>query len=104
MANVISGQITVATAGTAVAGPTTGRAVVYCFSAAGGNTGTYVYIGNDGADDVAVTTGIGLGKTDYIYVAVAKNLGQLYFDVATNGDKIDYIRVSEKTPFFAGAI
>ena len=95
MTNLISGLVTVATAGTAVVGTSTDIVPGwYAFSASAANTGTYVYIGNDGADDVAATTGFSLGKTDIVYLYISDNLAEIYFDVDTSGDTIDFIRVA----------
>lgn len=86
----LSGQITVATAGTAVSGPLTGPGW-FLLQPNPGNSGAEVYVGNDGANDVASTTGFTMqtGEKCYVYAA---NLNQVYFDVATNGDKVDWLK------------
>ena len=88
----ISGVITVTTAGTAVAGPST-SAGTFQLVASGANTGTYCYVGNDGNDDVAAANGYELSKTGSPLVISVSNLNQVYFDSDTNGDKIAWIRV-----------
>ena len=102
MANLTSGVINVTTAGTAVAGPGTTSPGWYAFTAHGGNSGTYVYIGNDGADDVASTTGFKLDVDDILYLHVSEDLAHLYFDVDTSGDDVCYIKVAG--PAFGAAI
>lgn len=95
MATAISGIITVTTAGTAVAGPATGPGT-FQIIANPANSGTYMYIGNDGADDVASTNGYPLSKANTFGVTVTVGLNGLqdyYFDTDTNGDDCFYLRV-----------
>lgn len=93
MANqLISGQTTVAAAGTAVAlhATATGRAVVV--RALAGNAGK-VFVGNDGVGDVTSANGFELSageQTPPILLADGK-LSSLYVDAATNGDKVCWI-------------
>lgn len=86
MANVLSGQITIATAGAAQRGPVTAYARAIIVKALADNAGTG-YMGNDGENDVTSSNGApydpGEGVT--LYGAMA-NLAAWYFDVATNGD------------------
>ena len=92
MATARSGQITVTTAGTAVVGPNTGPGT-FVLKPVSANSGTYMYVGNDGSDDVASGTGFDLKKDlDKIMLTVS-NLNQWYFDTDTNGDKMSYIKV-----------
>lgn len=88
----ISGQITVTTAGTAEAGPSTGPGV-FALKYVPGNTGTSVYFGNDGSDDVTSGNGFPLGSGETIIVHVT-DLDQVYFDVDTSGDKIAWALLS----------
>ena len=89
MANeVLSGQITVTTAGTAVQGDDV-PGYGFFIQALSGNTGL-VYVGNDGAGDVTSANGLEMQAGDTIYVEVP-NLNMLYFDAATNGDKFSYL-------------
>lgn len=90
----ISGVITVTTAGTAVAGPNVGPGV-YLLKPDPANTGDYVYIGDDGTGDVSATTGLKLAKADGPIQIAVRSLTNLYFDVATSGDKITYLRVAD---------
>jgi len=90
-----SGQITVTTAGTAVQG-TSIPGPEFVITAHPGNTGV-VYVGNDGAGDVAATNGFPLGSVGAtpseiaVYVRAA-NLNELWFDAASNGDKVCWLK------------
>ena len=91
MANALmSGQITVTTAGTAVVG-TTVNGKHFVIRALAGNTGV-VYLGNDGAGDVTSANGHELSAGDSVPIYVA-NLNEVYFDAATSGDKFSWLRV-----------
>jgi hypothetical protein len=87
---LISGQATVTTAGTAVQGSDVDLPNGVYVKALAGNTGV-VYVGNDGAGDVSATTGFQLSQSDVILIPVA-NLKDLWFDSATNGDKLCWIK------------
>ena len=82
---VISGQITVATAGTAVQGPNIPLDNGAWVKALPGNTGNVAY-GNDGADDVTMLNGYVLAAGDPDLAQVT-NLNELWFDSAEDGDK-----------------
>jgi hypothetical protein len=91
----LSGIITVTTAGTAVAGPDTG-AGTFRVIANPANSGTYMYVGNDGADDVTNANGYPLAKTNTvgIFITTGPNgLQGYYFDSDTNGDDCFWLRV-----------
>jgi hypothetical protein len=88
----MSGQITVTTAGTAVAGPDAGPGEVL-IQPNPGNSGSYVYVGNNGSDDVASDTGFTLAVGEKAVITV-KNLNAIYFDADANGDKVDWLLVS----------
>lgn len=94
MANQISGQITVTTAGTAVAGTASIEPGMFEFSPVPGNTGTYCYAGNDGNDDVSSSTGYAIQKGGTPLVMAVDDMSQVYFDSDTNGDKIQWIRIA----------
>lgn len=88
--SAISGKKTVTAAGTAVAlgsgqvhGPLTVKALV-------ANTG-YIYIGNDGAGDVASTNGFELAAGDVIIFNHVSNLSSLIIDSSVNGEGVSYI-------------
>jgi len=96
MATAVSGFITIATAGTALAGPASG-AGTFALIANPANTGTYCYVGNDGADDVAATNGYPLSKTlgnQVVVVVGPGGLAEYRFDSDTNGDDIIYLRIA----------
>jgi len=91
--SLLSGQITVTTAGTAVAGPDVDIVNAVLIRGLTGNTGL-VYVGNDGAGDVTSANGFELDSgedTIELSSAVVTNLSQLYFDAATSGDKLCWI-------------
>jgi len=86
-----SGQVTVASAGTAVQAGTDTAQRLYFFCADPGNTGN-IYIGNDGSDDVSSTTGLVLSNLSPMF-AMECALSELYVDAATNGDKLTWLLV-----------
>ena len=91
---ILSGQISVTTAGTAVAFTTSSAAGLYEIKPLGGNTGTYIYVGNDGAGDVTSSNGYQLKKgLDSILVSVT-DLAQLFLDADTDGDGACWHRVA----------
>lgn len=90
MANdVMSGVITVTTAGTAVQG-TSVAGEGFFIRALKANTGI-IYVGNDGNGDVASTNGYELSAGDQIYVD-APNLALLWFDASVNGEKACWLK------------
>lgn len=96
----ISGQITVTTAGTAVAGPTTPLGVLFMLQAHPDNTGV-IYVGNDGQDDVSSSTGFPLkpGEPPIIVDAKALSDGSLkhiYFDATVSGEKCCFMLLDGK--------
>jgi len=85
-----SGQITVATAGTAVAGPSAPSGQLFAFKAHPDNTDT-VWVGNDGANDLTSSNGFPLDPGEGIVVkmlTVDSPLAELYFDADVSGEKI----------------
>ena len=82
--------VTVETAGTAVQGPSTGPGV-FLIGTDPANTG-YIYIGNDGEDDVASTTGHKLSADKQTIVTVS-NMNEIWFDASVNGEKATILRV-----------
>ncbi len=88
-----SGQITVTTAGTAVQGDDE-QITLVLIRALSDNTGL-VYVGNDGANDVTAANGYELSGGDQIMVEGRDhggNLQNLWFDSATNGDKLCWLK------------
>jgi hypothetical protein len=88
----LSGQITVTTAGTAVQGSAV-KGTLFQIQALPGNTGV-TYFGNDGADDVSATTGFPLPSAGPGVVLEIGDLSDLWFDAATSGDKVAWIRLA----------
>jgi hypothetical protein len=84
-----SGQITVTTAGTAVQGPATGGLFV-AVKALVGNAGN-VYVGNDASGDVTSANGFELAPGEG--VVVRKSLEAFWFDSATDGDKLSWLKL-----------
>ena len=83
--SAISGQKTVAAAGTAEA---LGSQLIQCplmVKALETNTG-YLYVGNDGAGDVTSANGIPLSAGDVIVFDHVANLANIILDVSVNGE------------------
>jgi hypothetical protein len=88
--SAISGQKTVAAAGTAEAlgsGQVHGEVMVKALL---GNAGT-VYIGNDGAGDVTSANGLELAAGDAVIFDNVANLADLVLDVSANGEGVSWI-------------
>ena len=83
---VITGQITVTTAGTAVQGPDVSLSNGVWVMAHSSNTGLVGY-GNTGANTVSMTTGVVLDKSQVGPIIQISNLNQLWFNAAISGDK-----------------
>ena len=88
----LSGQITVATAGTAVQGPDV-RGRHFAIVAHPSNTNP-VFLGNDGSEDVSSTTGFALAAKEPHISLIIANLKHLWFDVTTNGEKLCWIKLN----------
>ena len=81
-----TGLIDIATIGAAVQGPSTPSAQNASFTLVAHPANTLnIYVGNDGSDDVSVTTGVALAPGDQLKVNV-KNLSELWFDTQTDGN------------------
>lgn len=87
----VSGLITVTTAGAAVRGPSTSGAAAVAVKAHPDNSDT-VWIGNDGAGDVASTNGFPLDPGEG--VVVAGDLENYYFDADVSGEKLCWLVVT----------
>lgn len=85
-----SGVITIATAGTAQAGPAT-AGISVAVKAHPDNSDT-VWIGNDGAGDVANTNGFPLNPGEG--VVLSGNLSQFYFDADVSGEKLCWLVIA----------
>lgn len=90
---LLSGVITVTTAGTAVQGPDS-LPGTYVIRPDPANVGQFVYVGNDGEDDVSATTGLKMGYGSLATI-VTPNLNLYYFDADVDGDKLTWVRESE---------
>ena len=90
-----SGQITVTTAGTEIRGSTTEKGKTFLIAPHPGNTGAYIWLGNDEAASPAVssTTGFPVLAGQAVEIQVVDSLGELWFDVQTNGDKVCWLKV-----------
>ena len=87
MSQKLSWQVTVTTAGTAVkasTNPTPGGDFI--IKADPDNTGS-IYVGNDGADDVASTTGFQLTAGDQVVMKLS-SLHKLWVDSSVSGEKV----------------
>ena len=85
-----SGQMTVTTAGTALAlgeGLVGGALMVKALI---GNAGQ-VYVGNDGAGDVTSANGIELASGDVVIFDTVSNLSALIVDSDNNGEGVSWI-------------
>jgi len=94
MAEKLTGQITVETAGTAVQGPSTTPWEQFLLVAHPDNTGNIAY-GNDGSDDVTMSNGIVLkpGATGVLYFNGNDNaLDKIWVDADNDGDVLCWIR------------
>lgn len=86
----LSGIITITTAGTAVQGPATPAGQPVAVKAHPDNSDT-VWVGNDGAGDVANTNGFPLNPGEG--VVLQGNLARYYFDADVNGEKLCWLVV-----------
>jgi hypothetical protein len=89
---LLSGEKTVAAAGTAEAlAPASQRVKSVVIIAKGGNTNR-VYIGGP---DVASTTNDGLGAGEWVTIEAAGwlDLADIYLDVGVNGEGVDFYAV-----------
>lgn len=91
MAAAKSGLITVTTAGDAVRGPATTGAAAVAVKAHPNNTDT-VWIGNDGANDMAATNGFPLDPGEG--VVLPGDLENYYFDADVSGEKLCWLVVT----------
>lgn len=86
-----SGVITVTSAGTAVQGPSVSGAAAVAVKAHPDNSDT-VWVGNDGAGDVAATNGFPLNPGEG--VVVPGDLENYWFDADVSGEKLCWLVVS----------
>lgn len=86
----LSGQIIIATPGTAEQGPHV-EGHYFALKAHPANVGT-VWLGNDGNDDVSSSSGFPLDPGEGVEV-FARTLAALYFEADNSGDKVCWVRV-----------
>ena len=93
---VLSGVITVTTAGTAVPGPDAApwqsveKGGGFLLSAPLANTGL-IFVGNDGTGDVASTNGYELKAGAQTFIACS-NLNEVWFDSSVSGEKVTWLK------------
>lgn len=83
--SLISGIITVPTAGTAIQG-TDIKGCEFFIKALPTNTG-YIYIGNNGQNNVESVSGYWLSAGENTYIKIS-NLKHVYFNSSVSGDKV----------------
>jgi hypothetical protein len=88
--NIYSGQITVATAGTAVQGPDVPFVAGIAVKAHPDNADT-VWVGNNGSNTVSSANGFPLNPGEG--VVLAGNLNQYWFNADVSGEKICWLTV-----------
>lgn len=92
----LSGLITVTTAGTAVQGPDVAAwhpaesGGGFFITALNANTGL-IYVGNDGAGDVASTNGHEVKAGNQTFVT-CNNLNEVWFDASVSGEKCSWLK------------
>ena len=90
----LSGQVNVTTNGTAVQGPDI-KGKMFALQAHPSNSDV-AWVGNDGANDVSSANGFPLNAVGPgIVLVVDSSLNELWFDAATNGDDICWIRLTK---------
>jgi hypothetical protein len=91
--SAISGQKTIATAGTALV---LGSQMIHgplMLKALDANTG-YVYIGNDGAGDVTNANGLEMAAGDVVVFDHVGSLASIIVDVSVNGEKVAWLMLN----------
>lgn len=91
--SAISGQKAVAAAGTALALGTQTIHGPLMVKALDANT-SYIYIGNDGAGDVASTNGLELAPGDAVVFDHVGSLTSLFVDCAVNGEGVAWLQLN----------
>ena len=87
---ILSGQKTIATAGTALALGSQVINVPLMIKALDTNTGI-VAVGNDGAGDVTVSNGMRLEAGDVIIFEFVGDLANIIVDVSVNGEGVAWL-------------
>jgi hypothetical protein len=98
---LLSGQIDVPTAGTAVQGPSSPSGKIFAIKAHPDNADT-VWVGNDGADDITASNSFPLNAGEGVTIDVEElakqfttspSLAVLWFDADSNGDDICWLKI-----------
>ena len=89
----LSGQKTIATAGTALALGSQVINVPLMIKALDTNTGI-VAVGNDGAGDVTVSNGMRLAASDAIIMEFVGDLANIFVDSAVNGEGVAWLALN----------
>jgi hypothetical protein len=92
MSNIISGQKTVTSAGTAVTLGSQQINGTIRIKALDTNSGI-VAVGNDGADDVTVSNGYRMAANEDTVISVG-NLAEVYLDSAVNGEGVSWLKLN----------
>ena len=91
MSAILSGQITVTTAGTAVQGTDTITGGDFILKAHPDNSDT-IWVGNDGAEDITASNGFPMSPGESLIINTP-NLSKYWFDADSSGDKVCWIRL-----------
>ena len=89
----ISGQKTVASAGTAEALaslPINGPLIVKALD----TNPNPVAIGNDGSNDITLSNGLRLSAGEEVYLGYVGNLASIYLDSTTNGEGVSWLSLN----------
>ena len=89
----LSGKKTVTTAGTAVPLGSQQVNAALMVKALAANTGL-IYLGNDGAGDVASTNGLELSAKESVVFELVSNLANIMLDSAVNGEGVTWLNLS----------
>ncbi len=89
---ILSGQKTVAAAGTAEQLGTTQIDYALLVKALDTNTGI-VALGNDGADDVSLSNGFRLAAGEALIFDHVDNLAAIYVDAEVNGEGVSWLKL-----------
>jgi hypothetical protein len=87
---ILSAQVTVTTAGTAIALGTQQIDGMICIKALDTNTGV-IAIGNDGSNDVTVSNGLRLLPGELIILEHVANLASLIIDASVDGEGVSWL-------------
>lgn len=96
MAEPLTGQITILVPGTAQQGPSAPLGRDFKLVAHPGNTG-YVFVGNDGSDDVTSANGVALSAGEQLEIrspgGYDNGLAAFWFDAANASDIVAWMKI-----------